>query len=125
MTIEEALKKDVVWAVLGATPKENKFGFKLYKRLKSYGYEVYPVNPNAEQVDGDICYSTLTDIPKVVDIVNVVVPEQVGVAAMSECEKLGISTVWLQPGADTDAVINAAKERNINVIIDCVLVQLP
>lgn len=125
MTIEEALKKDVVWAVLGATPKENKFGFKLYKRLKSYGYEVYPVNPNAEQVDGDICYSTLTDIPKVVDVVNVVVPEQVGVAAMSECEELGISTVWLQPGADTDAVINAAKERNINVITDCVLVQLP
>ena len=76
-------------------------------------------------MDGDICYSTLTDIPKVVDVVNVVVPEQVGVAAMSECKKLGISTVWLQPGADTDAVINAAKERNINVITDCVLVQLP
>ena len=125
MTIQESLEKNVVWAVLGATPREEKFGYRLYKRLKDRGYTVYPVNPNAEVVDGDKCYPTLSSLPEVPAIVDVVVPEAVGITAMQECKNLGISTVWLQPGADTPDVIAAAEALDLTVIRDCVLVQLP
>ncbi len=45
MTIKDALAEKV-WAVIGATHKTDKFGYKIYKCLKEHGYEVYPVNPN-------------------------------------------------------------------------------
>lgn len=125
MTIQEALEKDRIWAVLGATPREEKFGYKLYKRLKNRGYEVYPIHPKADTIDGDKCYRTLSDLPTIPHVVDVVVPEEVGIRAMAECKSLGISTVWLQPGADTPAVIEAAKQNGLEIITDCVLVQLP
>ena len=59
MTIQQALDQKV-WAVIGATHKTEKFGYKIYKRLKDHGYEVYPVNPNIAEIDGDTCYSSLS-----------------------------------------------------------------
>ena len=116
MTIQQALDQKV-WAVIGATHKTEKFGYKIYKRLKDHGYEVYPVNPNIAEIDGDTCYSSLSALP--------VVPEAAGLAALDECKELGISVVWLQPGADKPSVVEKAHALNLHVIQDCVLVQLP
>ncbi|MCF0155900.1 MAG: CoA-binding protein, partial [Veillonella sp.] len=99
MTIQEALQKKV-WAVLGATDKTHKFGYKIYAHMKAAGYEVYPVNPRVETIDGQVCYNSLTDLPVKPDVVDFVVPESAGLAALDECLELGIQTVWLQPGAD-------------------------
>ena len=103
MTIKDALAEKV-WAVIGATHKTDKFGYKIYKCLKEHGYEVYPV------------------VPSVVDFV---VPEAAGLAAIDECKQLGIKMIWLQPGADKPAVLAKAKEVGLDYIQDCVLVQLP
>jgi len=45
-----------VWAVVGASDNPEKYGNLIYKKLKSRGYRVYPVNPNYETIDGDKCY---------------------------------------------------------------------
>ena len=116
MTIQQALDQKV-WAVIGATHKTEKFGYKIYKCLKDHGYEVYPVNPNVAEIDGDTCYPSLSALP--------VVPEAAGLAALDECKELGIPTVWLQPGADKPSVVEKAHALNLHVIQDCVLVQLP
>ncbi|MCF0154955.1 MAG: CoA-binding protein [Veillonella sp.] len=123
MTIQEALQKKV-WAVLGATDKTHKFGYKIYAHMKAAGYEVYPVNPRVETIDGQVCYNSLTDLPVKPDVVDFVVPESAGLAALDECLELGIQTVWLQPGADTDAVVKKANDLGLAVIQDCVLVQV-
>ena len=104
MTIQQALDQKV-WAVIGATHKTEKFGYKIYKCLKDHGYEVYPVNPNIAEIDGDKCYSSLSALPVVPAVVDFVVPEAAGMAALDECKELGISTVWLQPGADKPSVV--------------------
>lgn len=124
MTIETALKQNV-WAVIGATHKTDKFGYKIYKCLKDHGYEVYPVNPNITEIDGDTCYPNLSALPVVPAVVDFVVPEAVGLAALDECHRLGISTVWLQPGVDKPSVVEKANALGLHVIQDCVLVQLP
>lgn len=124
MTIQDALAEKV-WAVIGATHKTEKFGYKIYKCLKDHGYEVYPVNPNVANIDGDICYPSLSDLPVVPSVVDFVIPEVAGLAAIDECIALGINTIWLQPGADKPTVLNKASEAGLHVIQDCVLVQLP
>ena len=94
MTIKDALAEKV-WAVIGATHKTDKFGYKIYKCLKEHGYEVYPVNPNVMSIDGDTCYPSLSALPVVPSIVDFVVPEAAGLAAIDECKQLGIKTIWL------------------------------
>ena len=81
MTIQQALNQKV-WAVIGATHKTEKFGYKIYKCLKDHGYEVYPVNPNIAEIDGDTCYSSLSALPVVPAVVDFVVPEAAGLAAL-------------------------------------------
>ena len=58
-------------------------------------------------------------------LVDFVVPEAAGLAALDECKELGISVVWLQPGADKPSVVEKAHALDLHVIQDCVLVQLP
>jgi predicted CoA-binding protein len=114
-----------VWAVIGATDNKEKFGFKIFKILKDAGYKVYPVNPGVDSILGDKCYPTLSALPVKPDAVNFVVPPKVGEPIIAECVALGIKNVWLQPGANGDNVVNAAKKEELNVIHkSCILVEL-
>ena len=123
MTPKEALTKKV-WAVLGATGRKEKFGYKIYACLRDHGYTVYPVNPNVNEIDGATCYASLHDLPEVPEVVDFVVPEAVGLQALDDCKALGISVVWLQPGADKPAVVAKGKERGLEVIQYCVRGQI-
>ena len=85
---------------------------------------MYPVNPNITSIDGVPCYPSLHDLPVVPTVVDFVVPEAVGLQALDSCKELGIKTVWLQPGADKPAVVKKATELGLDVIQDCVLIQI-
>lgn len=120
---EEALNKKV-WAVVGATGNKEKFGCKIYKHLLKSGYEVYPVNPGLEEIDGAKCYAKLADLPVLPEVVNIVVPSKIALEVVKEAAEKGVKTVWLQPGSDKPAVVQAAKEAGMNVIEACVLTEL-
>ena len=75
MTIQQALDQKV-WAVIGATHKTEKFGYKIYKCLKDHGYEVYPVNPNVAEIDGNKCYPSLSALPVVPAVVDLLCQKQ-------------------------------------------------
>ncbi|MEW9124245.1 MAG: CoA-binding protein [Thermotaleaceae bacterium] len=126
---KEQLKKDMlekkVWAVVGATPSETKFGYKIYKKLKNRGYEVYAVNPNYDMVDGDTCYHDIPSLPKKPECIDMVVPPAVSKDFLNQIEKAGIENVWFQPGTFDEETILLAKEKGLNIIYhDCVLVAL-
>jgi len=125
----EQLKKEMlekkVWAVVGATPNKEKFGYKIYNKLKSRGYEVYAINPNYDQIDGDQCYSSIKALPKVPDCVNMVVPPQVTKKTIEEIVQKGINDIWLQPGSFDEETIDMAEEKGLRTVYyDCVLVAL-
>jgi uncharacterized protein len=63
MNIQESMLEKKIWAVIGANNDPDKFGNIIYKRLKSEGYTVYPVNPMYEEVEGDPCYPDLESLP--------------------------------------------------------------
>lgn len=114
-----------VWAVIGATDNEAKFGYKIFKLLKKCGYQVFPVNPGLTSVLGEKCYPSLSALPVKPDAVNFVVPPKVGESIIAECNALGIKNVWLQPGANGDNVVNAARKAELNVIHNsCILVEV-
>lgn len=123
MNKQQALDSKKV-AVIGASARKEKYGNKIYRRLKANHYEVYAVNPGLTEIDGDKCYAALSELPVQVDFVNFVVPEAVGLATLEQMAELGIKTAWLQPGSDSAAVIAKAAELNIEIIQACILVEL-
>ena len=63
-------------AVVGASRDPNKFGNKVYKDLVAKGYRTFPVNPNADSIDGQRCYHHLKALPEAVGGVVLVVPQR-------------------------------------------------
>src|SRR5581483_986992 len=62
----------------------------VYRRLRERGYEVFAVNPNAAQVEGDRCYRDLRSIPDGVEGVVLATRPEVAEETMRECAELGV-----------------------------------
>lgn len=113
-----------VWAVVGANDRPEKFGNKIYKRLKSAGYTTFAVNPGCKTVDGDLCYPSLSALPQVPEVIDMVVSPEKGKAIIEEAARLGIKNVWLQPGTfDTD-LLSIIERLGLTAVQACVLVEL-
>lgn len=120
----EMLKKKV-WAVVGATPNENKFGYKIFKKLEDFNYEVYLINPKYEEVEGKKCYPSLSELPVKPDVIDLVVPPKVSLKNVELANKLGIEYLWFQPGTADEEAIERSEELGLKIVYhDCVLVAL-
>jgi uncharacterized protein len=82
----------------------------VYKRLRERGYEVFAVNPNADEVEGDRCYKDLRSIPGGVEAVVVGTRPAIAEETMRECAELGIKNVWMHWGPGQGSVSAAATE---------------
>jgi len=60
--IDEFIAQPAV-AIAGASRDGKKFGNAVYRDLKSKGYHVFAVNPNAAIIEGDPCYPSLSALP--------------------------------------------------------------
>lgn len=113
-----------IWAVVGVSNNPEKFGNKVYFQLKKVGYKVYAINPKLNEIDGDPCYPTLSSLPTVPDVINVVVPPKATEEIMDECARLGIQRVWMQPGSESDTAIQKGDQLGLKLIYNqCVLIQ--
>ena len=92
----------------------------VYQRLRERDYEVFAVNPNADEVEGDRCYRDLRSIPGGVDAVVIATRPEIADATMRECDELGIQHVWMHRGPGAGSVSQTAaeygREHGINVI---------
>jgi uncharacterized protein len=80
----------------------------VYRRLRERGYQVFAVNPNTGQVEGDRCYPDLASIPGGVDAVVIGTRPQIAGDTMRECAELGIKQVWMHRGPGAGSVSGAA-----------------
>src|SRR2546421_3808145 len=108
-------------AVTGVSRKPQGHGSNVvYKRLRDRGYEVFAINPNADQVEGDRCYPDLKSVPGGVEAVVIGTRPETAEATMRECVDLGIDQVWMHRGPGAGSVSAAATEygrqRGITVI---------
>ncbi len=92
----------------------------VYQRLRARGYEVFPINPNAEEVEGDRCYHDLKSLPGGVDAVVIGTRPQIAEQTMRECVELGIRQVWMHrafgAGSVSDTATDFGRAHGITVI---------
>jgi predicted CoA-binding protein len=122
--LEEIMLEKKIWAVVGANQNEEKYGNRIYRKLKSRGYEVYAVNPAYTIVDGDTCYKDLSSLPVIADVVDMVVSPERGYTIIEEAAKLGIKYIWLQPGTYDDKLLKRINDLGLQNVLACVLVAL-
>ena len=112
--------KDI--ALAGASRDPKKFGNVVFKTLKSKGLNVYPLNPKAANIDDDVCYNTLNDLPaNVKNLVILLKPSETEKVVKEAVEK-GIQKVWIQQGSESAEAVKTAKDAGLTLITGkCVL----
>jgi predicted CoA-binding protein len=106
-------------AVIGASSNRYKYGNKALRAFANQGFRVIAINPNEETVEGYRTYGSVLDVPGPIDMATLYVPPDVGVQVIEEIARKGIPEVWLNPGADGEAVVRRARELGLNTIQAC------
>ena len=93
----------------------------IYQRLRQRGYQVFAVNPNADEVEGDPCYHDLKSIPGGVDWVVTGTKPETANATVRGCRELGIKRVWMHqppfgPGSVSASAADYGREHDMTVI---------
>lgn len=92
----------------------------VYQRLRERGYEVFAVNPNADAVEGDVCFTDLTSIPGGVEAVVIATRPSEAEGTVQECVELGIDQVWMHrafgAGSVSDDAAAYGREHGVTVI---------
>jgi predicted CoA-binding protein len=82
----------------------------VYRRLRERGYEVFAINPNAVEVEGDRCYHDLRSVPGGVEAVVIGTRPETAEDTMRDCADLGIGHVWMHRSFGAGSVSAKATE---------------
>ena len=109
-------------AVIGASSNRQKFGNRAVRAFQRQGYTVVPINPHEREVEGLKTYASVLDVPGTIDMATVYVPPEIGERVIEEIARKKIPEVWLNPGAESDALIARARALDIRPIVACSIV---
>jgi predicted CoA-binding protein len=93
----------------------------IYRRLKSTGHDVFPVNPNMQTFEGDRCYPDLQSIPGGVDGVVIITRPELAERIVRDCSDAGVGRVWMHQsmGKGTSVspeAVEYCRQHDISVI---------
>jgi uncharacterized protein len=109
-------------ALVGLSRDTKQLANVAYRFLKAHGYTVYPVNPNADQVEGEQCFSTVASLPEKVDGALIFLPPEKTIKVLPEITEAGIKHVWLQQQTESPQAIQFCLDHNINVVYgECIM----
>lgn len=111
-----------VVAVIGASGNPRKFGNRAVRAFSRQGYTVIPINPHEAEVEGLKAYASVLDVPETIDMATFYVPPAIGEQIIDEIARKKIAEVWLNPGAESDALIARARALDIRPIVACSIV---
>jgi predicted CoA-binding protein len=109
-------------AVVGASRSGRGFGNAAFRELRSKGYRLFAVHPEAEQVEGERCYPSLKALPEPVGGALIIVPPQQTEKVVRDAAEAGIRRIWIQQGAESDEAIGFCREQGLEVVSgQCIL----
>ena len=109
-------------AVVGMSPKQQRPSNYVAMYMDDKGYDIIPVNPSQQNIQGKKCYPSLLDIPVKVDIVNVFRQSQFAASITKEAVSIGAKAMWLQDGVISDEAYNIARTAGLLFVMnDCML----
>ena len=118
--IDEFLHSNTI-AIAGVSRNPKKFGYMVYNELKQKGFNVYPMNPNVESIDGDKCYAGLEALPLSPDAMIVLTPKSETDMIVQKSIERGIRNIWIQQGTETKQTLEMISSAEGNFIMgECI-----
>jgi predicted CoA-binding protein len=111
-----------VVAVIGASSNPRKFGNRAVRAFRRQGYTVIPINPHEHEVEGLKAYRSVLEVAEPIDMATMYVPPEIGERVIEEIARKNIREVWLNPGAESDALIARARALDLNPIVACSII---
>jgi predicted CoA-binding protein len=108
-------------AVAGVSRDKNQAANAIFRRLSSSGFQVFPVNPRASEVEGVECYPDLISLPGDIDGVVLAAPPAASLQLVRECREKDIGKVWLHRSFGTGSVSDEAVRECESLGIDCIV----
>ena len=105
--------------VIGASADPRKYGNKAVRAYLRQGYRVYPVNLHATEIEGLTVFKTIGDVPVRPDLVSVYLPPAATLKVLPDIAAKGCDELWLNPGAESEEVLEEAARLKLNVIQAC------
>jgi len=111
-------------AIVGASTQRRKFGNRALRAYRAEGWDVYPVHPSAPAIEGLRAYRSVEDIPVALDRVSVYLPPPVTLTVLDAIARKGTHELFLNPGAEDDAVVARAQVLGLVPILACSIVDI-
>lgn len=111
-------------AVIGASTDRTKFSNKAVRAYAVQGWEVYPVNPKGGVIEGMTAYPSVKDIPAAIDRVTIYLPPAVAVAALADIAAVRPKEFFVNPGAESDELVEKATALGLDPILACSIVEI-
>ena len=108
------------WVVIGDVTNKNKYASRILNKFKDKEYNVVGIHPKG----GEDVYTKLKDVPYNIEAIDLCINSKLGLEYLKEAKDLGIKNILIQPGAESEEIINYCIENNLEYIEDCALVQL-
>jgi predicted CoA-binding protein len=109
------------FAVAGVSRDSRQAANAIYRKLRDAGYEVFPVNPNAREVEGVRAYPDLGAIPDPIDGVVVAAHPDVSLDLVRQCAERRVSRVWFHrsfgQGSVSEAATRECEARGLHCIV--------
>ena len=120
--IGELLNRVKTIAVVGVSSDPMRPSFGVSQYMQRTGYRIIPVNPNESSVLGEKAYSSLSEIPEKIDLVDVFRRPEFVPEIVDETIRLKIPALWLQEGVIHEAAAKRARDAGLTVVMDrCIL----
>ena len=118
--IADILAQTKIIAMVGASSNWKRPSYFVMRYLQKHGYRVIPVNPGSagQEILGELCYATLTDIPGSIDLVDIFQQSARCEPIVTEAIAIGAKNVWMQIGVENKNAAAAAEAAGMTVIMN-------
>ena len=106
-------------SIIGASADRGKFSNKSIHAHLRAGYDIYPVNPKEDAIEGLKCYKSILDVPVDLDRISLYLPPPVAVKVLDDIAKKGCKELWVNPGAESPELMEKAEKLGLNTIFAC------
>ena len=106
-------------AIIGASPQREKYANKAVRAFVLRGDEVVPIHPAHAEIEGLKTYADVTQVPGEIDVASFYVAPEIGLRVLAQCDEKDIREIILNPGAQSDELLQRARELGIETKVAC------
>jgi predicted CoA-binding protein len=109
-------------AIIGASNDRSKYSNKSVRAHVQQGYQVYPVNPKEQEIEGLTAFPSIAAVPIRPQRVSVYLPPALVLTVLPAIAAKGCDELWLNPGTESAEVLAEAERLELNVVQACSIV---